>query len=405
MENYENAVDAFKASMYKKISKSHSTLTESEIQDKVNIALEEQINLEDLANRNCLLRVVAGSNAYGTNLPTSDWDERGIFVDDMMRTILPFEKLEQVTFMADDIVYFELSKYMPLLLAQNPNVIELLWTAPQDLLFVSDIGQILIDNRHNFLSSKVKDSYVGYATGQLKRIKGHNHWLNKPQPVEEPQQKDFMSVILNLSSNIELNKKIPLEGYIAMSLGDNHFSLWDIKKLNIQENLGWIDQQGKPAPLLKQNIDQLNPHGLLPDILVKVNSKSFEDAHNNWKAYWNWKENRNEKRSELEALHGYDTKHAMHLIRLLRSGIDILETGVVPVKREDAAYLLDIRNGVYTYEEIVKESERLAERVNILSKTTNLPAEPDYNFAKSIMLEIYQKQWGMPLSKSKRFNL
>jgi hypothetical protein len=137
-------------------------------------------------------------------------------------------------------------------------------------------------------------------------------------------------------------------------------------------------------------------------LIVKVNAKLFDESHTNWKSYWNWKKNRNDKRSELEALHGYDTKHAMHLIRLLRSGVDILETGIVPVKRKDADYLLDIRNGKYTYEEIVTESERLSAKVEELSKTTKLPLEPNFQLGKDLMLDIYQQQWKMTPKEVKK---
>lgn len=367
--------------------------------------LAKQVELEEIATKNCLLRVVAGSHAYGTNLPSSDWDERGIFVDDMKRILLPFDKLEQVEFMKDDVVLFEFSKYMPLLLAQNPNVIELLWTDPSDILFISPAGQILLDNREHFLCSKVKDSYVGYAEGQLKRIKGHNKWLNNPQPETEPMQKDFTSIIWNYSNNNQYNKHAPTEGYVAVSIGDSNYCLWQAEKLGLPADKSWFDGRGTPIVMEKNELDKINISRLSPDLIVKVNIKSFQDTHTNWKSYWTWKNNRNEKRSELEAQHGYDTKHAMHLIRLLRSGIDILETGIVPVKRHDSQYLLDIRAGKFTYEEIVSESERLSAKVSLLSKTTNLPAEPNYDFAKDLMLEIYKQQWGILTPEVKKLKI
>lgn len=360
--------------------------------------LQKQIELEEIATKNCLIRVVAGSHAYGTNLPTSDWDERGIFVDDMKRTLLPFEKIEQVQYRQDDIVLFELSKYMPLLLAQNPNVIELLWTDPSDILFISDAGKLLLENRHNFLSKKVKDSYVGYAEGQLKRIKGHNKWLNNPQPEKEPELKDFTSVIWNYTKQQQFNKVVPTDGYIAVSMSDNNYCLWEAQKLGLPKYKNWIDQRGNPIVMEKGELDKININHFSPDLIVKVNMKAFQDNHTNWKSYWTWKENRNEKRGELEALYGYDTKHAMHLIRLLRSGIDILETGIVPVRRNDAEYLLDIRNGKFTYEEIVHESERLSAKVAEISKKTALPEDTNYELAKEIMIEIYKKQWGLSLN-------
>ena len=45
-----------------------------------------------------------------------------------------------------------------------------------------------------------------------------------------------------------------------------------------------------------------------------------------WDSYQTWKTHRNPTRAELEPQHGYDTKHAMHLIRLMRMGLEVLET-------------------------------------------------------------------------------
>lgn len=359
---------------------------------------QQQKDLEQIATENCLLRVVAGSNAYGTALPTSDWDERGIFVDKIERVVLPFEKLELVEFSFDDIVYYELSKYMPLLLSQNPNVIELLWTEDNDVLFKSDLGQLLIDNRANFLCKKVKDSYVGYAKSQLGRIKGHNKWINSPQPEQEPLRKDFATVVWNNSSYKDFNKTVPQNGFVGADLGDNHFGLFEQSKIGLDRDT-WFDKRGNTNLLSREELYNLTQTNKVnPDLIVKINQKAFDDAHKNWKGYWDWKKNRNEKRSTLEEQHGYDTKHAMHLIRLLRSGADILEFGIVPVKRVDSAYLLDIRFGKFSYEEIIAESERLYKRVESLSSSSQLKDEPDYKLAKDIMLEIYTKQWNMSVN-------
>lgn len=365
------------------MTKKDQELTEREIM---------QIELEELAEKNCLIRVVAGSHAYGTNIEGSDWDERGIFTDIMQRITLPFEKIEQVQFSEDDKVYFELSKFMPLLLSQNPNVIELLWTEESDVLYKNEMGQLLIDNRHEFLSVKVKDSYVGYATSQLNRIKGHNKWINNPQPEREPLQSDFMSVVWNYSNNQAYNKKVPTDGYIALSIGDNNYSLWNVNNFNINKK-SWISNSGVPNPINKEEFVKINKDNLSPDLIVKVNKSLYESHHTNWKMYWKWKNNRNEKRAILEEQYGYDVKHAMHLIRLLRSGLDILEHGIVPVKRNDAQYLLDIRKGKYTYDEIIQESERLKDKISIVCEKTKLPNEANTELAKEIMLEIYKNQW------------
>ncbi len=368
-----------------------------------NIQQNNQEELELLAKNNTILQVVAGSHAYGTNIPGSDWDERGIFVDNIERICLPFKKIEQVQLTEDDIVIYELSKYMPLLLEQNPNVIELLWTDPKDITKKTELGDLLIENRKNFLSIAVKDSYVGYATSQLTRIKGHNKWINNPQNEEAPQAKEFMSVIWNSTDNKEYNKKVPTDGFFAINLGNNQFALFKNKDKTYFKHDSWFDNKGNPIPVDKTKEHEIKKSGLQPDMFVKFNKAQYETSHDNWKNYWKWKNNRNQARSVLEEKFGYDVKHAMHLIRLLRSGVDILEHGIVPVKRPDAEYLLKIRNGEFTYEEIVKESERLTQKVQDISLKSSLPEKADINLAKQIMLEIYSRHWNMSVKNTNSF--
>ncbi len=43
----------------------------------------------------------------------------------------------------------------------------------------------------------------------------------------------------------------------------------------------------------------------------------------------------------------------MHLVRLMRMGLEVLETGVLRVRREDAEDLNAIRGGRMSYEELM----------------------------------------------------
>lgn len=365
--------------------------------NKKNNNLEDNNNTYSLANfaeDNCILRVVSGSNAYGTNLPTSDWDERGIFINKIEDVVLNFNRIEQVELPRDDIVLFELTKYMTLLAEQNPNILEILWTEPEDILHQTSAGVLLLEHRADFLTSNVYNTYVNYALSQLKRIKGHNQWINKPQNEESPKECEFISVVLNTTDNKEMNKIAPLKDHCAISLGNNIFGLWSIKKINFQ-GANWINTDGCIVCVDKSQRTKFLEKNNTPDLIVKYNLELYKSSHTIWKNYWTWKKNRNDIRSSLEIKHGYDTKHAMHLIRLLRSGKDILEKGIVPVKRIDAEYLLSIRSGNYTYEEILKESEKLISEIEILYKKTKLPSHCDIKLIKDITMKIYSEHWGI----------
>jgi len=91
--------------------------------------------------------------------------------------------------------------------------------------------------------------------------------------------------------------------------------------------------------------------------------RRYTSIREDWKKYNHWKRTRNPARAKLEAEYGYDTKHGAHLVRLLRMGREILETGEVHVWRggpdgpNDREELLAIRGGEWDYDQLVGWAE------------------------------------------------
>ncbi|AOZ62048.1 nucleotidyltransferase [Bacillus phage QCM8] len=69
-----------------------------------------------------------------------------------------------------DIRVDPINKFVKDAMSSSPNSIELLFTRPQDYIKVSELGQLLIDNRHLFLSKLVKGKFGGFANGQDKEF-------------------------------------------------------------------------------------------------------------------------------------------------------------------------------------------------------------------------------------------
>ena len=82
--------------------------------------------------------------------------------------------------------------------------------------------------------------------------------------------------------------------------------------------------------------------------------RAYRAAMGHWNDYVDWRRYRNPARAESEARYGYDTKHAMHLFRLLRMGEEILRDGIVRVLRPDAEWLLSVRDGALSYEQVIQ---------------------------------------------------
>jgi len=87
---------------------------------------------------------------------------------------------------------------------------------------------------------------------------------------------------------------------------------------------------------------------------------------------------RHTNRPELVDIHGYDTKYAMHMLRLGIQGIEYVTTGriTLPVPGTEGDFLREVRHGAFTLDEVIEradEHERLLE-----AATSAAPAEPDY---------------------------
>jgi len=84
----------------------------------------------------------------------------------------------------------------------------------------------------------------------------------------------------------------------------------------------------------------------------------------------------------------YKTKHAMHLVRLLYSGIGVLETGEIMVDvSEHRDQLLRIRNGKFQFEEIRQLALTLDRDFQMAFEQTSLPEQPDFELVDSMLIE------------------
>ena len=119
--------------------------------------------------------------------------------------------------------------------------------------------------------------------------------------------------------------------------------------------------------------------------------RRYTAKHREWTNYQTWLSTRNPARAELEAKWGYDTKHAMHLVRLTRMCREILTEGVVRVRRPDAEELLEIRHGAWTYEALVEYSDQQDAELNELYKTSTLPKQPDRKALDKLCIELIQE--------------
>jgi uncharacterized protein len=346
---------------------------------------------------------LAGSHGYGLNRPESDYDYRGVFIAPK-RYYLGFDSIEQKDSGWDesgifpfidgneDTVIYELRKVIHLLAGANPNVLELLWL--NNYPFLTNVGQHLINHRHLFLSKKVKHTYSGYAFAQIKKMETHRKWLLNP-PTKKPLPADF-----------DITDEVPLSK-------DELNAFLEYLYLLIRGKIEFLEESEQLYKLLTGDIDfkgvlkqytladetlaytQNLTHSRKDFIRLLQKSQSYQIALREWKAYISWQENRNPARAEMEKKSGYDLKHGMHCIRLLRSGLEILQRGEVTVDRNLAGDIDDLRailRGDYSYEQLMKMAEDLVAQMDVFYEQSSLSHRPDLEQINDLCMELVEMQ-------------
>lgn len=84
-------------------------------------------------------------------------------------------------------------------------------------------------------------------------------------------------------------------------------------------------------------------------------------------------------RPELVAVHGYDTKFAMHALRLGFQGIELLTSGSItlPVPEPQLGLLRAVRRGQIGLGDVVSAIEDVEQQLEDLRHGSDLPAQPD----------------------------
>jgi len=100
-------------------------------------------------------------------------------------------------------------------------------------------------------------------------------------------------------------------------------------------------------------------------------------------------------RPELVAVHGYDTKHAMHALRLGLQGIELLTTGriTLPVPEPHLSYLRAIRRGEIPLAEVIDAVTDAETRLVALRGESSVPAEPDRLWIDNWLHRSYVDYW------------
>lgn len=298
--------------------------------------------------KNIILLGLGGSYAYGTNVESSDIDIRGVALNSK-KEILLTEDFNQILDEPTDTTIYSFNKIITLLCNSNPNVIEMCGLKPEHYLYLSPIGQELLDNKILFLSKKAVESFGGYANQQLYR--------------------------LNQKSAHQMSQTA-LESHILKTL--------EFMQADFTKRYSTLDKDS-----IKLYIDNAIQKGYDTEIFMDVHLTHYplRDYCSMWKELQNTvtSYNRFGKRNKRALEKGKIAKHSMHLIRLYMMCLDILEKEEINTYREkEHDLLMDIRSGKFLdkndqpipeFFEMVNDYEK---RLSYAKKNTSLSDVPDY---------------------------
>lgn len=311
-----------------------------------------------------ILKVYKGSHAYGTNHANSDVDIGGVCIPPkpFLYGFYSFEQYESKNYinypgykktkLAADTVIYGLHKFVKLAVGCNPNIVETLYTDRTHILYCNRLGRMLIDNRHLFLTRRARHTFGGYAFSQLRR-------LTNKLPMEEA--KNSISNLTETEKNLKIYA-IRVEHKIAQYFQKVKLTSEDIQDiLNLRSELASVKQRLVAIEEDRAEIERIMGGG----------------NHNHHGSH-----------TGLIEKYGYDVKHAMHLIRLLHMGLEILTEGECRVLRPDNNYLMAIRYGEFTLDQIKQEAEKLFSLLDDAYVKSKLPDSPEVGKVNQLLMDI-----------------
>lgn len=384
---------------------------------------------------NIILLALGGSRAYGTNLPESDIDVRGVAINPSKQIFGLEGDFEQVVETNTDTTIYSLNKMVKLLLSCNPNTIEILGCRPEDYLYITPYGQEILDNKQNFLSIRAIDTFGGYARAQYNRLEhallgnGNNdekklemllHSLNCALDAFNIKHKDSKSNITLRILSVEEYKEVIREKYEKSKADIGEKFALDIagtlqnKELTDQERTSKIQSL---TDLYRNDLDGLEDDYLyklddinnnVADMIVLSGEFSkyplgdiqtlLRDFHKIKSEYGNINK-RNTKKDEIHM-----AKHMMHLLRLYKMGTKLSTDMEIHTHWDgkDQEMLMDVRLGKYMtgdgmrvrpeFYDLLKEVQ---DEYDYSVKYTILPQQPNIEALNAMLQKIYTNRYGI----------
>jgi len=357
------------------------------------------MNIEQLKKSGWIIyEVISGSHAYGTNIPGSDIDKRGIFILPTIM-LLSDDYIEQVSDDNNDTTYYEIGRFIKLAREGNPNILDLLNTPEDCILYKDPLFSAYFPDPSIFLTTKLRHTFTGYAHSQIKKAKGLKKKINWDQTqMVRKTPLDFCYYALDRERTINLNELLSRKN--TQILGNTLFH-GGLK----QEELGLASVNNFPdiysvyylesgGGIIGDDSNDVQLRSIPKDAaylgIIRFDRNGYSTHCRDFREYTKWLEERNPERykDNLKGEQGFDHKNMMHCVRLLYTALDVANGKGLIIRRPERDYLLSIRNGEASYDHILDQSEKLIEEINSAFDNSTLPREVPIKYIRELLFKI-----------------
>ena len=375
-----------------------------------------------------LLIVIRGSQAYGTNLPTSDTDYAGIYIQSK-EDIFGTKYKEQINDDKNDTVFYEVRRFLELVASNNPTILELMNTPEDCIIYKHPLYDLILEHKNDFITKVCAKSFGGYAIQQIKKAKGQNKKQNWEK--DKVTRKDVLDFVYVIEGEKSIPWKVWNSGensqrYIydekfcgivnipnardvyavyfderaalchSQSYPEDFRNKLKEKLKNEGNPMGFgykgLVKTGEGANLAESNSLRLSsiPKGETPICTIIYNKDGYTQHCNDYKSYETWLNERNEQRWVDVESHGQkiDGKNMMHCRRLLEMAREIGEGKGIIVRRPNREELISIRKGEVDLQTLIDRAENDIVEIDELFKNSNLPDSVDVNLVNDLLIKI-----------------
>lgn len=99
------------------------------------------------------------------------------------------------------------------------------------------------------------------------------------------------------------------------------------------------------------------------------------------------------QRPEYICAFGYDTKAAMHGLRLLYECLELMKFGRITLPRPEKDLLIEVRSGKWTFERVLNHAQRLFKEVEDAVESSPLPDRVNRHAISQLLAQMQMEFW------------